>query len=325
MTYLIEKQNNNIFLEKNILYIESIDRDIKKWPNSNEFEIFTPQKYDNVVSIKILNIQLPTFYFNISEKLQNNKICISNSTVSKIITLEDGFYNNKKMEISLTNLLKQNIDPSFNVKYNELNNKFYFGHEDKSFNLIFDTTNMNIDLTYSNCFNRIFDQHSFWGLGYYLGFDKKNYYASNNYNSYDVSFVWDICGEWINGSNTHLIKSPNCSIISNKENIYLEIDKYNSCDELIPYTNQYFTNVNNGKINSCIVKIPTTVFYGENNSRTNYGYYEPLESGLEFKEPINNVSKLKFKFRQHNNMLVDFLNQNISLTLEITKLKSTFK
>ena len=322
MTNLINKESNNIFFEKNILYIESIDRDINKWPNSNEFEIFTPQKYNNVVNMKILNIQFPTFYFNVCEKLQNNKFCISFSNLNNILTLEDGFYNNIKMESTLRNLLRTELDPSFNVKYNEINNKYYFAHEDKSFNLIFD--NSNIDISYSNCSNKIFDQHSFWGLGFNLGFNKENYEARNNIqnNDNDINFLWDNCGQWITGSNIHLIKSPNFSTLNNKDNIYLEIDKYNNCDELIPYYNNYFTNENNGKINSAITKIPTTVFFGENNTTTNYGYYEPTESGLLFKEPINNVSKLKFKFRYHNNLLVDFFNQNVALTLEITQLKA---
>ena len=46
-------------LDRKLVSIHSYDRDIKKWPNSNHFEIDLPEDLKNIQSMRLLNIALP--------------------------------------------------------------------------------------------------------------------------------------------------------------------------------------------------------------------------------------------------------------------------
>ena len=54
--------NNNT----KIISIDSDDRDITKYPYSNNFEIICPESYSNVYSIKLLNFSIPSSIYNLS-------------------------------------------------------------------------------------------------------------------------------------------------------------------------------------------------------------------------------------------------------------------
>ena len=62
------KPYDNIF---QLVSIHSEDRDILKYSNPNNFEVELPQVFRNVLSLELYDIQLPKYYYNISENLQN--------------------------------------------------------------------------------------------------------------------------------------------------------------------------------------------------------------------------------------------------------------
>ena len=53
------KENKNYLFNRKIIAVHSQDRDISKWPKSNEFEVSLPINYNKVNSIQLLSIQLP--------------------------------------------------------------------------------------------------------------------------------------------------------------------------------------------------------------------------------------------------------------------------
>ena len=100
------KTSHNFVLDRKVLFIDSNDRDIERWPSASEFEINCPQNYNNVESLRLASIILPNFFYNISEQLQTNKIHIDLSgIVQSPIILEDGYYN----YIQLKNALQQKL------------------------------------------------------------------------------------------------------------------------------------------------------------------------------------------------------------------------
>ena len=145
MNHQLIDRLQNFTLDKKILSIDSNDRDISKWPNSSEFEISCPQNYNNVESIRLVNIQTQNKFYNISEYLQNNKLILEYNVELYEIKLDDGFYNEIQLQNSLNTKFKS-IDSGFIVKFNEVNRTMYFGHPSSTFNLKF-TGN----ISYNNC------------------------------------------------------------------------------------------------------------------------------------------------------------------------------
>ena len=64
-------RENSYNLNKKILTINSEDRDIGKWPYSSNFEIQCPQVYQNVESIRLFDIILPTIQYTFTHSYQN--------------------------------------------------------------------------------------------------------------------------------------------------------------------------------------------------------------------------------------------------------------
>jgi hypothetical protein len=288
------KTSHNFVLDRKILFIDSNDRDIERWPSASEFEINCPQNYNNVESLRLSSIMLPNFFYNISEQLRTNKIRVDYSTSStSTIILEDGYYNYTQLQETLRTKFIA-IDNRFDVSYNSINRKFTFLNAAIVFTFRFDLPN-DYDCAKDNYKTDVYAQHSNWGLGYILGFDKKKYTSSSN-----------------------TIISPNPSDLEDNKNIYIELEKYNKCDEIKPFLYYSYNNANSGIVNSAFAKIPIYPFQ-DNKGLVNDGYFENISY---YQPPIDKIAKLKIKFRYHNGMLVDFHNFNVSLSLEINQIRN---
>ena len=303
------KTSHNFVLDRKVLFIDSNDRDIERWPNASEFEINCPQNYTSVESLRLLNINLPNFFYNISEQLQTNKMIVNYDNSSNIITLDDGYYNYTQLQDALQTKIRaihDHFTTLFSVSYNPINRKFTFLHTRSNgapFIFRFDLPN-NYDCSKTNYKTDVYAQHSNWGLGYILGFEKIKYTSSSIPQS---------------GGHTHQqLISPNPSDLEDNKCIYIELEKYNKCDEIKPFLYYNFNNTNSGIVNSAFAKIP---IYQTNYNKglVNDGY---LENSSFYQPPIDKISKFKLKFRYHNGMLVDFHNCNVSLSLEINQIRN---
>ena len=336
MTSYSDNHNFNYSIDSKILFIDSNDRDIAKWPNSSEFEINCPQVYSNVQSLNLLNIVLPHAIYNISDYLQNNKLVIDVSGLGiSIITLEDGYYDVETLRSSLQNKINRTVSENLVVAYNNVSRKYYFGHTNSHthirpngnivthnvidagfFKLIFDKQ---LDFSSSCVTNvNVYSQHSNWGLGYILGFDKKTYSSITINNSNNLTFDYSV-NAWIDTSNASVISSPYPHMLDSNENIYIELEKYNKCDELKPYLSYNYNNSNSGIVNSAFAKIPSSNLAAHNSNITVLLDNEISSTVSYFKPPIEKIAKLKIKIRYHNNMLVNLQNANVSLSLSINQ------
>ena len=101
----------------------------------------------------------------------------------------------------------------------------------------------------------------------------------------------------------------------------MEIDRYNSIDEIYPYserTGHLYNNDLGHRVNGSFAKIPLThvPFGQEMGSRNNF-----VLNVFHSDPPIQRIDRLKFTFRFHDGRLVDFKNLPFSFTLEFNMLK----
>ena len=102
--------------------------------------------------------------------------------------------------------------------------------------------------------------------------------------------------------------------------VYMEIEKFNSIDELEPYpvnSNSVKYNRAGGRKDSSFAVIPIVPYQSDHQYTTDgsdhasVSYYNP---------PIEKVSKLKIKFRYHDGRLVDFGDKELHVTIELNSL-----
>jgi hypothetical protein len=249
---------------------------------------------------------------------------------------------------------------NFKCKYNEVSNTFWFGNDgswDISGSATTPRTgygkfslNFNKKMSYNISCNQIvvWDHYNNWGFPSYLGYEKKKYIAQatprnpyfntadNSGNPFGFSYeIFDPTdpingGYWLTSYSADLsgnqnwyvdISSSKCNLnIMGEEWIYMEVEKYNTIDELEPYskkTNHLFNNDYAAKVNSAFAKIPQHGHFSYNFDSnkafiSNYSYYTP---------PIIRLKKLRFKFRYHDGRLVNFKCLPLSFMIEFNMLK----
>lgn len=337
----IIRNNQNYFLKRKLLTIHSEDRDISSWPNSNNFEITLPESLTNIESMRIVESNFPSNYYTFSNSYKNTKLSfrlICNGAIRNLeITIQEGFYTPTQLATELTNKINTLLIDypkfnKFNIYYDIVGQKFYFGSTN-SFILTFANPWLNYDDSCES--TKIFSNYCNWGLPYNLGFNKEDYYAiyivtGLNFDYNDTPLWTDEDGNTI----TYYVSAPFTSKLLGDSNIYMEVDKYNSYDELTPYienTNNLCGGISekgrvnpyNGKVKSAFAKIPILTNQPNSqffDSRNNY-----TQNLTTFIPPIEKLSKLKFKFRFHDGRLVDFNNNPFDFTIEFNTLLNEIK
>jgi hypothetical protein len=191
------------------------------------------------------------------------------------------------------------------------------------FDLLF---NKQITYTLDNCDDTVvWDRYTKWGLPSYIGFEKKPYISTSDisaiefdYTSPATVFVTPL----FSGYPVYFVTAPLTIKIFGENTIYMEVDKYNSYDEIMPYserTSNMYNNDYNGRVDSAFAKIPiSTVPHGQiwesqNSLLFNLTFFDP---------PLERIQKLKFKFRYHDGRLVDFQDFPFNFTIEFNRLKN---
>lgn len=298
-------------LTEKTLFVSSNDRDIKKWPNSDCFEIQLPEQFKNVTQLELISCQFRMYIHTFTQENQNLSFIfkVPRYTQAPIMcVISEGTYSMEEMAKAIEDALnvattKQLLNTgwasenksyiSFEVKLGP-SKKLEIHNRDDDFELYFEE-----QVAYKvDCKN----QHTMWfypndwGLGYNLGFEKKNYGS-----------IYDKFYE------RHLLRAPYVLILHTEKYIHMEIEKYNNMDELTPYskaTNNMVNNDYSGTVNKsfALIKIYNDLSIERDGQHWNS---EPV---LKLKTP-ESISKLKFKFRDHLGNPVNFENQPFSFQI----------
>ena len=294
-----------------IVTVHTEDRDILKYPFENRFEVELPSVLKNTISLELFDITLPTFYYNISEYLQNTKLWFSIPfyfTEPIEITMPSGQYTYNDICVELTKLLNEvttaklyslgiYVLPTtqytyFSVTYNDIERKFTFHNTQDLFILWFENVS-NYDTCNFDCWKML----THWGLPYNLGFYKDTYESQ-----LDISDP---------SLNTYFVTSTKLADIDIYNTIYMEIDTFNWIDEINPYsisTTDFYNNDFNGRVNNSFAKLILS-----NITKC----YVPVD---KFKRvlphTVEKIGRLKFRFRYHNGILVDFMHQDFNFSLK---------
>ena len=290
-------------VQKKIVTVHSEDRDITKWPTPTQFEIDPPVDYKNVVSMRLNEIELPIPLYLFSAQDQNIKLTVKilngNATV---VEIKPGNYTEDEMALELTGKLNAATGSIFEVIFDKVARKLIFMNN-TSFELLFDKPEV-----YHNCTQMYYENYTKWGLGSYLGFDKKKYTAQTG----DVHLY----AQNLTFSSVYYIEATNILDVVGDRNIYMELATYNNIDELMPYTERssdlYFSK-QGGKHNSSFAKIPLQNRSSKEDYLANIFFSEP---------PLERIQKFRFKMRYHDGRPVHFHGLDFNFSLELTTLRN---
>ena len=70
-------------LDRKVISVHSIDRDYKKWPNSNNFGIDLGEAFHNVQSLRLIDYSIPLNNYTFSTSYQNTKMSFNYTTKLK--------------------------------------------------------------------------------------------------------------------------------------------------------------------------------------------------------------------------------------------------
>lgn len=304
--------------------IHTEDRDLLKYPFENLFEVVLPTVVKNVLSMELVDITLPAFYYNVSDYLQNTKVWFSvpNYFTEPVeIAVPSGCYTPtglcsalaKELNEATTNrlyMLGVYASPltrytQFSVTYNDVERKFAFHATHNGFILWFDRPSVYECDTGSRheCWKMLKN----WGLGYNLGFYKGVYEATMTVPSTGMNL--NIApGDGDMGMNVTSVKIADLDV---RNTVYMEVDAFNWIDEVSPFsiaTTDTYGGDFNGRVNNSFAKL---VLSNVSNC------YVPVK---KFKRVlphmVEKIGRLKFKFRYHNGILVDFKDQSFDFSLK---------
>lgn len=348
-------------LNKKILSVHSEDRDMCKWPYSNNFAIECPEVYEKVETMRIVDITMPSIQYTFTNSYQNTKLVFKiypknlaspwyvplANNVNGFYTVEisEGFYSPEQLVNELQNKLNgvvneyiQSQPPggypiyqNFKVYYNKVSNSLYFGNIEDEFTFY---CSEQITYTLPQCEQPIvFSRCTQWGLPWNLGFDKTTYPAkplltSNGDSDIVISYLPSTSPEYVflpSGTGTiatYFLPAPFPVKLDGDNAIYMEIERYNYMDELKPYP------VNtSGTFNNTYGGVVNSAFIKipVTVKPNNYFSDSPMNliNNCGFYIPvIEKIARLKFKFRYHDGRLVDFKDAPFNFSIEINQIRN---
>mgnify|MGYP001412027594 CR=1 FL=1 len=127
----IIKNENTYFLDKKTITFHSEDRDIKKWSNSNFFEISLPETLHNIQSMRLVSIELNDTLPVFSKNYRNIKLSFALDSYDETkknnyqtIMIDEGNYTPELLALTIQNLMNTKITgKNFICKYNTITKK----------------------------------------------------------------------------------------------------------------------------------------------------------------------------------------------------------
>jgi hypothetical protein len=266
------------------LHIDSRDRNPLQ--TQSKYTVTLPNVYENVYSISLKSMELPYSWYLFSTENNNLSFTLHDLAISPnmfTITIPAGNYTDITLPLAIKTALNAATSTSnYNVQHNATTNKLTFTNSANGFMFHFS----GVESTST----------SYWGLGYYMGFSKKDYTAT--------------------GSGPFTLDSEFAIQLSGPNYVLMELDYLNKQDECSIDTRL------SGRTDGCFAKIPITgnaadiIFFKEN------AFY-PLNRSIQ-SPPVSQLKSLSVKFRNHDGTLINFNNVDHSFTLELELIDNNF-
>jgi hypothetical protein len=263
---------------KTIIAIDTRFRDNYESTSPTNFVITLPSNFKKVLSMQVVNYQLPYTIYPISKKMGSNSFYVNN----ELIEIMDGGYD----EILLVEEINKKLPGGIVFSYNSISSKFSFA-SDVSFNLNFDY--FENDKMYYNLTNNVTKNQL--TLGWILGFTNNSiikngknvvikYEGSNRYeaeNCYDRGV-----------SNKYYLLSVN-DYQNNHNTAFVSVFKYQSLTD-----NNILCKMTNSKEDGTKTLLyPKRIYFGPTN-----------------------INKLHIKIYDEYGRILDVNNGDLSIELE---------
>jgi hypothetical protein len=323
----IIKHENNYVINTKLITVHSTDRDITKSKHSDEFDIILPENIKNIESLKLNSISIPMNTPVFSNLYQNTKFQFKIEDIVYPVEIADGTYTIEQLSQSIETLMNVATAPlmyRFKCKYNTVTNKLWFACDgivggtpaSKEFTLLFDKAQ---EYDCDNRYNtKVHDKYFKWGLPAFIGYEKKEYTSigalSNLRFSHETVDWLAINSSYIDIANEHSVGMID---ILPDNNLYMEVDKYNSLDEISEFSkhNSHHRDKDyDGRVNSAFAKLPLIKGFYTLLSKSNSG------TTSRHNPPIENISRLTFKFRFHDGRPLNLNNIPFSFIIEFNTL-----
>ena len=332
---LKERMIDNKFLDKNehavierpevipmqikLISVYSNSRDMNKFPHANNFEVDLPQTLSDVKVVSLFDFNMSFRIVNISNWYQNTKLTFYLPDIRDEpfeVQFIEGQYVNEIFADTLAFFMNNTVATTLGNNYNGVDYSEYSNFKTHIYqvNGIFQIYNLNkdtgdqdkfvLDFSVPNRYDinkeqpkMIYDQDTYWGLGYQLGFEKQRYESTVQ----SVKMMSLQGGFNIYTEQVQAILSPRMLDMKQDGIAFLEIDELNKNDQTTP---------NGGNVNSFFARIPVLYTGYEQDYGGVYG--DGVSVDLE------NIKKLKIRLRHFNGVLVDCQNQDFDFTLAVT-------
>lgn len=325
---------------------------LSSWSVPCNYNTFSSSQFNLSMSFRFLEVFLPASSTELQQAIYNG--LIANLTNSYNVIISEGFYDQFFMASELTNRFNESVNnyllsylneinrpdlvnefisqggyTNFVITYNIVKSNLWFGNTNSKF--VIPNIENNIFLRNASLGKFQYPVYSNWGLGAYLGFEKNipaesiESFFDERINQYvyprfyykdatrDNAGYWATNGQAYGSTPVFYLEAPYKLNIMGNSHIYMEVDLLNTIDEYVPFESNSFTrhtNESNGIVNSAFAKIPI------NGTPLSQSFENDSESFKIFNPPAERISKLKFRFRYHNGLLVDFGKVNYTFILE---------
>ena len=268
-----------------------------------------------------------------------------------MLRIREGYYTGQELATELQNQLNNLsssaslTDIQWKVHYSHINCKLYFyyylnSNSNVTVNSLKFRFECKINYDCKKFINKdqplVWNNNDWWGLGYYLGFKKKYYVISNSclpesddvvsqiknlpfndlwYNNIPPDHEFDT-QDFANKKNICGLVSCCCANTLGPSVLYMEVVKYNNCDEIYHSSNNTSSTYNNtfsGINNAVFAKLEMDPERsGRGFFKDSVQYITHMKNQLE-----ERINKLEFKFRFHDGRYVVFdCNKDLNFSIQ---------
>jgi hypothetical protein len=280
------------------LLVDSRDR--SPLNTQSQYTVKLPKTYENVYAVTLKSAEVPYSWYTFSQARGNLTFRAAVPEIQEeyvTITIPEGNYTSTTFATALQTALNTEPLSGFTVTYSNTTNTLTIEHANEFF---FDFVAPQTQSAGCAGQSTVTPTSTYWGLGYYMGFDKKVYQGASN--------------SALPGAPFSLTSA--FAVTVNPDNyILMELDFINKEDETA------IDSRLSGRVDGCFAKLPITgnsgdvIFFRELCCPLNRSVMTP---------PLGQLRTLNIKWRFHDGRLVDFHNLDHSFTLEFELLENGF-